>query len=96
MSIRSIAARIIRSASKVSRAVEEHRPWDATYEPVVAHLRAHEGAHRPKPGKVASKRWLQRFVQARRDECWSPEQISLRLRRRFPGQPVRYAYPGTI
>ena len=97
MSIRAIAVRIGRSPSTVSRELSRNiAPWDATYEPVIAYLRAHERARRPKPGKVASSRWLQRFVQARLDECWSPEQISLHLRRHFPGQPARNACPETI
>jgi IS30 family transposase len=63
---------------------------------VIAHLRAHERARRPKPGKVASNQWLQRFVQVKLDELWSPEQISLHLRQRFPDQPERNACPETI
>ena len=90
MSIRLIAARLGRSPSTVSRELSRNTaPWDRTYEPVIAHLRVHERARRPKPGKVVSNQWLQRFVQVKLDELWSPEQMSLHLLQRFPDQPKR-------
>ena len=97
LSIRSIAARIGRSPSTVSRELSRNTAiWDASYEPVVAHLRAHERARRPKQGKVAASPWLRKFVQGKLDDHWSPEQISLHLRQHFPGRLDRNACPETI
>jgi IS30 family transposase len=61
------------------------------YEAIIAHLRAHVRARCPKPSIVTSSQWLQRVVHARLDECWSPEQISLRRRSpdRLPAMPAR-------
>ena len=70
-------------------------PWDLTYEPVIAHLRAHERARRPKQGRVKTNQWLRRFVQGKLDELWSPGQISLHLRQNFPIQSDRNACPVT-
>jgi len=96
-SIRRIAERIGRSPSTVSRELSRNMaPWGPSYEPVIAHLRAHERARRPKPGKVESNQWLRRFVQGKLDELWSPEQISLHLRQSFPNQSDRNACPETI
>jgi len=94
--IRLIAAHIGRSPSTVSRELLRNMaPWDPTYEPFIAHLRAHERARRPKPGKVESNKWLRHFVQGKLDELRSPEQISLHLRQNFPNQSDRNACPET-
>jgi hypothetical protein len=47
-------------------------------------------------GKVAPSRSLQRFAQARLDECWSLEQTIPYLCRHFPGHFTRNAFPDTI
>lgn len=65
MTVRWTAFRIGQASSTVSRELSRvDAPWVATYGPVIAHVRAHERASRPSPGKVASNGWLKRFVQA--------------------------------
>lgn len=63
---REIGRRLGRSASTISRELRRNaRDWDQEYEAVVAHMRAHEQAKRPKAGKIESSPWLRRFVQGR-------------------------------
>ncbi|MGH9205881.1 MAG: IS30 family transposase, partial [Acidimicrobiales bacterium] len=90
----SIAARLGRSVSTVSREVaanggrDDYRAWRA-------HDRAHQRSHRPKPRKLASPelatqvtRWLKRW--------WSPEEISRRLRLEHPDDPMMWVSHETI
>jgi IS30 family transposase len=89
-SVRDIARRIGRSPSTVSRELRRNcRDWDDSYEPVLAHLRAHERAKRPKPGKIASSPWLAKTIQAKLAQHWSPEQIHLHLRAQHGTDPAR-------
>jgi IS30 family transposase len=50
----------------------------------VAQARAEERAARPKPAKLAVNLELRAWVQARLEERWSPEQISVMLTAEFP------------
>ncbi len=53
VSILRIAERMGMSLLTVSREASRNMtPWDATYEPAIAHLRAHKRAGRPGHGKV--------------------------------------------
>ena len=80
--IREIARRFGRSPSTVSRELARNtRVWDGGYDPVMAHLRAHGRARRPKAGKIEQSPWLRSFIQDRLNRHWSPEQIHLHLRR---------------
>ena len=89
-SVRDIARRIGRSPSTVSRELRRNcRDWDDGYEPVLAHLRAHERAKRPKLGKIASSPWLAKTIQAKLAQHWSPEQIHLHLRAQHGTDPAR-------
>lgn len=86
-----------RSLSTISRERRRNtRVWDPGYEPVVAHLRAHERARRPKVGKIESTPWLQVLIQKRLKQRWSPEQIHLHLRRHHAGNPARQVCVETI
>jgi IS30 family transposase len=63
---------------------------------VVAHLRAHERARRPKAGKIESTPWLQVLIQKRLAQRWRPEQIHLHLRRHHGNNPARQVCVETI
>jgi len=81
----------------VSRELSRNsRAWDSRYEPIVAHMRAHEQGRRPKAGKFESSPWRTTLIQSRLDKRWSPEQIHLYLRRHHGDQPDRQACVETI
>ena len=82
-SIRSIAARLGRAPSTISRELRR----GATrlgYRPSSAEYLSHRRARRPRGGKLASNDRLREYVQTGLGAEHSPEQISLRLRRDFP------------
>jgi hypothetical protein len=55
--VRDIARRVGRSAWTISRELARNaKRWDDGYDPVMAHLRAHERARRPKAGRLSSPR----------------------------------------
>ena len=93
-SFSSIAARLGRSLSTVSREVAAnegrrgYRAWRA-------HQRAHQQSLRPKAHKLARPelatevtKWLKKW--------WSPEEISMRLRLEFPDDPMMQVSHETI
>ncbi len=93
-SFSSIAARLGRSLSTVSREVAAnggrsgYRAWRA-------HQRAHQNSRRPKAHKLARPelatevtKWLKKW--------WSPEEISMRLRLEFPDDPMMQVSHETI
>ena len=93
-SFSSIAARLGRSLSTVSREVAAnggrsgYRAWRA-------HQRAHQRSRRPKAHKLARPelatevtKWLRKW--------WSPEEISMRLRLEFPDDPMMQVSHETI
>jgi IS30 family transposase len=93
-SFSSIAARLGRSLSTVSREVAAnggrsgYRAWRA-------HQRAHQRSRRPKAHKLARPelasevtKWLKKW--------WSPEEISMRLRLEFPDDPMMQVSHETI
>lgn len=90
-SLRSIAARLGRAPSTVSREVSRNRlvrrvAAPHRYRATTAQAKAEERARRPKTGKLARNERLRRYVQAQL-ACparWSPEQISARIRVEFP------------
>ena len=76
--IREVARRVGRSPTTVPRELARNaRPWDDGYDPVTAHLRAHDRARRPKAGKIEQSPWLRSFIQERIDRRWRPEQVHL-------------------
>jgi len=83
---RVIAARLGRAPSTVSREVRRNS-GQRGYRALVAQARAEERARRPKAAKLARNPELRRWVQARLQERWSPEQISVMLGRDFGGRP---------
>jgi IS30 family transposase len=94
---REIGRRLGRAASTISRELRHNkRTWDSDYEAVLAHMRAHEQAKRPKVGKIESTPWLQRFIQQRLDDRWSPEQIHRHLQLHHGQHPRRQVCTETI
>jgi IS30 family transposase len=93
-SLSAIAARLGRSASTISREVganggrRDYRAWRA-------HLRAHARARRPKVAKLDDPD-LCRLVSEWLTQCYSPEQITLRLHFEFPDDPMKWVSHETI
>ena len=85
-SLRTIASRLGRAPSTVSREVaanggrENYRIWPA-------HQRARACSLRPKPAKLDNPVLCEK-VTAWLEALWSPDEISQRLRREFPDDPT--------
>jgi transposase, IS30 family len=85
-SIRSIAARLGRAPSTISRELRL-KSGRAGYRPSIAEAESRRLAARPRGGKLAGNDRLRDYVQTGLSAKHSPEQISLRLRRDFPDEP---------
>ena len=95
-SVRSIAARLGRSPSTISREVRRNSSEAGNYRPFTAHRRALARRPRPRPGKLAHDKPLRDFVQGKLKLHWSPEQICHALPSEFPGQRERHLVHETI
>jgi transposase, IS30 family len=95
-SLRSIAARLGRSASTISREVARHSDAKGRYRATVAHALAYERASRPKPAKLATNVVLRERVEQDLEKKYSPEQIAGRLREDFPADPEMWVSTETI
>jgi IS30 family transposase len=95
-SLRVIAARIGRPASTVSREVRRNAGYRGRYRALAAQARAEERARRPKIAKLAGNPELRQRVQQKLDRRWSPEQVSVMLRREFAGRPEMQVSHETI
>jgi len=84
LSARSIAGRIGRPSSTVSREIGRNGGRDG-YRALAADAGAFERARRPKVSKLAANAALAGVVAAKLDEDWSPQQIAEWLRRVHPG-----------
>ena len=84
LSARSIAGRIDRPSSTVSREIARNGGRDA-YRALAADAAAFERARRPKASKLAANAELAGVVAAKLDDDWSPQQIAQWLRREHPG-----------
>ena len=82
-SLRSIASRLGRAASTVSRELRRNGGL-RRYRAATADRRAWERALRPKGCKLASHEPLRRLVAERLEQNWSPEQIAGWLKRTYP------------
>ena len=93
-SFTAIAARIGKATSTVSREVaanggrHDYRAWRA-------HQRARARARRPKPFRLSDARLAAQVTQWL-EEWWSPQEISHRLRREFPDDPMMHVSHETI
>jgi IS30 family transposase len=87
-SMRSIAARLGRSPSTISRELARNCPeGGGRYRASSAHALAYERASRPKPAKLVTNPALRAIVEAYLTKRYSPEQITGRLRVEFPDDP---------
>lgn len=82
-SVRTVAARLGRSASTVSREVNRHG-GRRKYRAAKADQKARERARRPKRCLLATNDLLRDVVAEKLREDWSPEQISGWLAKRYP------------
>jgi IS30 family transposase len=84
-----IAERINKSQSTVSRELQRNRSPDGWYRPVAAHRRAHKRRREANGsrGRKMDHRDLSRNVFKGLSWCWSPEQISGRIRIEYDDMP---------
>jgi IS30 family transposase len=94
-SLRSIATRIGRSSSTVSREVARNRGRQ-DYRAGAAEQSALDRCRRPKPTKLTSHSKLWEEVVARLELDWSPQQISRALKEEYPGHPEMQVSHETI
>jgi transposase, IS30 family len=93
---RSIARRLGRSPSTVSRELRRNADLGGGYRATSAHARAWERACRPKPAKLLVNQRLRELVQRNLERRYSPEQIAGRLRLQFPDEPEMWVSTETI
>ena len=84
-SMRSIAARLGRAPSTISRELRGGMTGRG-YRPSFAEQQSRNRTGRPRGGKLAANDRLREYVQTGLSAEHSPEQISLRLRRDFPDE----------
>ncbi|MFY9807919.1 MAG: IS30 family transposase [Pseudonocardiaceae bacterium] len=107
LSMRKIAARLGRAPSTISRELWRNRTIRQTgrgpgscsgirYRARLAQAKAEDRARRLKPRKLATNAVLCARVHAGLNKRWSPEQISVMLRREFPDQPEMWVSHETI
>ena len=83
-SIRTISKNLQRSASIISRELRRNIQ-DQGYNALLAHQKAKEKRCKPRiTQKLNACRHLRLYVFSKLDRCWSPAQISGRLRKDFP------------
>ena len=95
-SMRSIAARLGRSPSTISRELSRNSDRTGRYRASSAHVLAYQRASRPKPAKLVTDQVLRERVQADLAKRYSPEQIAGRLREDYPKQPEMWVSTETI
>jgi transposase, IS30 family len=95
-SMRSIARRMGRSPSTISRELGRNGDRGGGYRATAAHAQAHVRASRPKPSKLVTNLELRRKVEEDLRRRYSPEQIVGRLRRQFPDDLEMRVSPETI
>jgi transposase, IS30 family len=93
---RSIAERLGRSPSTISREVLRNSRGRGQYRALAAQGQAQHRAARPKTAKLAGNEELRGLVAAMLKRKWSPEQISVMLRREFGGRPEMQVSHETI
>jgi len=95
-SMRSIASRLRRSPSTISRELERNVDGQGRYRSTAAHALAYERAGRPKPAKLAVNVALREKVEQDLQKKYSPEQIVGRLLVEFPDDPEMRVSTETI
>lgn len=94
-SMRSIAARLGRAPSTISREIERNG-GDRKYRAARADKKAWERACRPKSCKLAGSPWLRRAIEIKLRVNWSPEQIAGWLKRTHPEDESKQVSHETI
>jgi transposase, IS30 family len=94
-SLRSIAARLGRAASTISREVRLGSDRHG-YRALLATKRAAKRCRRPKLRKILTSPLLLRAVNKRLRRRWSPEQIAASLRRDYPADQAMHVSAETI
>ena len=95
-SLRSIAARLRRSPSTISRELARNQDPNRGYRATTAHVLAYDRASRPKAAKLSTNLVLRAKVEKDLEKKYSPEQITGRLRVEFPDDPEMRVSPETI
>lgn len=95
-SMRSIATRLGRSPSTISRELARNQDPQGRYRATTAHALAYGRASRPKPAKLVTNLALRERVEQDLEKKYSPEQIAGRLRVDFPDQPEMRVSTETI
>ena len=91
-----IAERLGRSPSTISREIRRNSRGRGSYRALAAQGHAQQRAARPKTAKLAGNAELRGLVAAMLEQKWSPEQISVMLRREFPDRPEMQVSHETI
>jgi IS30 family transposase len=94
-SLRSIAAKLGRAASTVSRELRRNGGC-RRYRAAAADKRAWDRALRPKACKLASHGRLRQLVATRLEQNWSPQQIAGWLKRAYPDDEAHQVSHETI
>jgi len=94
-SLRTIAGRLQRSPSTISREVQRNG-GRTLYRASRSEQAAWERAHRPKPCKLAGNGFLRRIVSGKLRQGWSPQQIAGWLKRTYPGEEYNHLSHETI
>ena len=94
-SARSMARRLGRAPSTVSREIKRHGGY-GRYRAARADEQAWVRACRPKRCKLANSPWLRQTVARKLRLLWSPEQIAGWLQRTYPGEERRRVSHETI
>jgi IS30 family transposase len=95
-SMRSIARRLGRCSSTISRELARNASAGGGYRATTAHALAYERASRPKPAKLATNVVLRQKVEQDLRWRYSPEQIVGRLRHEFPHDQEMWVSAETI
>jgi IS30 family transposase len=94
-SVRSIARRLGRAPSTVSREIRRHG-GRATYRASTADTAAWAHARRPKRCRLARQHRLRRVVERQLRADWSPQQIAAWLMSTYPGESAMHISHETI
>jgi IS30 family transposase len=95
-SLRAIASDLDRSASTISREVNNHADVQGRYYAKRAHAIAFTDAKRPQVTKIESTPALRTAILAGLGKKYSPEEIAGRLAREFPDEPEMNVHHETI
>jgi IS30 family transposase len=94
-SMRSVALRLGRSPSTVSREISRNGGYD-NYRAAEADARSWERAHRPKRCQIARSPRLRELVEEKLRQVWSPAQIAGWLKRTYPDNESLHVSHETI